>query len=529
MNSYINGLNHWDLDPDIQPILFHLLPEYYEKENKLREFGELAGGRIYALANQEPEPMLQTRDENGKYIDRVQFTPEYNNLLGELKTIIQIPFTESNWTYFFTTGYLMANPALYTPLVVSAQTAYIINKYAPELTGWLKNLLDGDMFGAVWMTEPQGGTDLGSNRTIAHLENGNWRLYGGDKFLALNAGLADLALVTAHPETSDTSSKGLALFLVPRLDDAGNLNYRVRRLMGKLSNIAASVGEVELEGSLAYMIGGSSFGIYYALETLMISRLANLAMQIGFARKAHLEVLSWVKKRILFDEPLEKKPLIRYDLTDIAVRIAGALALTFHAIFYFDTSWTAKPPYSNTYQYARLLSYLAKLRVSEHATQITHLSMEIFGGRGYIDDYTLVHMHRNALLSSAWGGTSNIQAIDALKSFQKEDVWDILMNDFIPLLDKNASTAATIARETINKTFDTLTSFSAKETEWYSKTTLRSLADSIQVALLYRLAENAGDRYAKLANLYATHFLQQKPYPSWVLTDQKVWNPSETA
>jgi len=84
MNSYIQGLNHWDLDPDIQPILFHALPEYQEKEDELRKFGELAGGRIYALANHEPEPMLQTRDENGKYIDRVQLAPEYNNLLNKL-------------------------------------------------------------------------------------------------------------------------------------------------------------------------------------------------------------------------------------------------------------------------------------------------------------------------------------------------------------------------------------------------------------------------------------------------------------
>jgi hypothetical protein len=251
-------------------------------------------------------------------------------------------------------------------------------------------------------------------------------------------------------------------------------------------------------------------------------------MQIGLARKAHLEVLFWVQNRILFNKPLKEKPLIRYDLTDIAVRIAGGLAFTYHAITQFDASWRTPPPYTNSFQYARMLSYLAKLRVSEHATQITRLTMEIFGGRGYIDDYTPVHLHRNALLSSAWGGTSNVQAIDALKAFQKDGVWDIFMNDIISLLDKYPSSAAALAQETINRSFEILTSSSEKESEWYSKTTLRSLADAVQVALLYRLAENAGDRYVKLANLYSTHFLEKKPYPSWVLSDYKVWNPVQT-
>ena len=183
------------------------------------------------------------------------------------------------------------------------------------------------------MTETQGGSDLGANQTVARQVGEAWRLDGEDKYFASNAGLADLAIVTARPQGAPPGPKGIALFLVPRLDGDGRLNFHVRRLKRKSATRAVPTGEVEFHDSLAYLVGRAELGIYYTMENLTVSRLANAVGAMGLARKAHLEALFRVPEAALaFGQPLVEHPLVRYDLTDLAVRTAGGLALAFHAI-----------------------------------------------------------------------------------------------------------------------------------------------------------------------------------------------------
>ena len=524
--SYIYNRNQWDLDPDLAPVLSHTWPNYINIEAELRAFGDLAGGQNYLLANLVTKPLLVKEDENGNPIDRVQLTPEHAKLLKAMVQFNRLPFDEAKWIHYFTLGYLMANPGLFGSLVVTNQTALIIQKYAPELLNWLNPLFTGDAWGAIWMTESQGGSDLSIAETKAVIKDREWRL-SGKKTFAINAGLADIALVTAYPENAEPSARGLGLFLVPRINENQQLNFRVQRLLCQTGGCIIPVGEVVLDNSLAYMVGGSSFGIYYALESLTLSRLASTAMLAGIARKAYLESLFWVKNRLLRKSPLVEKPLIQETLTDMAVRNAGAVALTFYAISVFDRSWREEPPYSAAFHYARLLSYLAKGRTAEHAVHITKMGMDIFGGRGFMENYSMIHLHQNALVTSAWGGTENIDALEMLKVLQKEDIEELFLVDAVSSLEQYASPSAKLAREKILHTLDRLKKLPESDAEWFSKSALRVLADGVQVGLLYKLAENAGGRYAKLANIYAEHFLRREPYPNWILNDKQIWDIPE--
>jgi acyl-CoA dehydrogenase len=526
--SYAYGKNHWLLDPDLKPILRQYWQDLPRHEQALSAFGTLAGGRAYQVADyvdHHAPPVLVMHDLDGNRIDRAQLSPAHADLLKELAFINRPPYEGGSWHHHFALGYLLADPGLYCSLIVTNQTAYPIHKYAPEHRGWLEPLLSGEAWGATWMTETQGGSDLGANTTAARVENGAWRLYGAEKYFASNAGLADLAVVTARPEGAPPGPKGLALFLVPRLDGEGRLNFLVRRLKDKSATRAVPTGEVEFPGSQAYLVGEASLGIYYTLETLTVSRLANAVGAMGLARKAHLEALFRVQARSTFGKPLVEHPLAQWDLTDLAVRMAGGLALVFHAIDAFDKAWHDVPPYTSRYHYARFLSHLTKNRTADHAAEVTRLAMELFGGLGFLEEYPVARLHREALVTSIWEGTSNVQALDMLEAMHKKQAHEPFLAEMVPLLEHAETEEAWLARETLERTLAHLGTLGAAEAQWYGKVALTTLADVAQVALLYALAGQAGERYAKLAALYARRFLAHEPYPGWALSDQAVWFP----
>jgi len=526
--SYAYGKNHWLLEPDLPHILKRYWPDLAAHEAEITRFGALAGGRAYEMADyidRSAVPELVMYDLDGRRVDRARLDPAHADLLKQMAFINRPPYEGGSWHHHFTLGYLLADTGLYCSLIVTNQTAYAIHKYAPEHIDRLQELLSGEAWGATWMSETQGGSDLGANRTLARQEGQDWHLYGEDKYFASNAGLADWAIVTARPEGAANGPKGIALFLVPRLNSQGELNFLLRRLKRKSATRAVPTGEVEFHGSLAYLIGEADQGIYYTLENLTVSRLANAVGAMGLARKAHLEALFRVQARSAFGKPLLDHPLVRYDLTDLALRTAAGLALAFHAVNAFDQAWLDRPPYTADYHYARFLSHLAKNRTADHSTHATQLVMELFGGLGFMEDYAVARLHRESLVTEIWEGASNIQALDMLEAMQKKHAHESFLDEFVPILERAGTSEATQARQRMQNTLVHLGSLSAQEAQWYSKDALATLADAAQVALLYALAEEAGERYTRLAELYAQHFLEGNPYPAWALEDERIWFP----
>jgi acyl-CoA dehydrogenase len=525
--AYTYGMNHWELEPDLKFILDCYWKNHEEVEEELSEFGELVGAEAYEVADYVDRypPELVMHDVDGVRVDRARLDPAHSALLKRLSSMNRPPYEGGSWHHHFTLGYLLADPGLYCTLIVTNQTAYAIYKYAPDQKNWLEGLLSGKAWGATWMTETQGGSDLGANNTQAVKEGDGWKLHGRDKYFASNAGIADVALVTARPEDGSPGPKGLALFVVPRLNQNGTLNFLVRRFKKKSGTRAVPTGEVEFEGSEAFLVGKAEEGIYYTLETLTVSRFANAIGAMGLARKAHLEALFRTKARSAFGHKLIDHPLIRRDLTDMAVRTAGGTALIFHAIEAFNRSWQSHPPYDASYHYARFLSHLAKNRTADHAAVVTQLAMEVFGGIGFLDEYAIARFHREALVTPIWEGTSNIQALDMLEVMAKKGAHEDFIDEMLSLLDENGNSEIGFAGTKLQETLDHIGSLSTKSAQWYSKDTLAALADSTQVILLNHLAEFGGERYQKLARLYSIHFLSGDPYPDWALEDEEIWNP----
>ena len=200
------------------------------------------------------------------------------------------------------------------------------------------------------------------------------------------------------------------------------------------------------------MIGEAALGIYYTLENLTVSRLANAAGAMGLARKAHLESLYRTQARSAFGKPIVDHPLVRYDLTDLAVRTAAGSALLFHAVEWFDRVWHETPPYSDRYHYARFLSHLTKNRTAEHGAAATQLAMEIFGGLGFLDDFGIARLHREALVTLIWEGTSNIQALDMLEAMRKKNAHEDFLDEMLPMLKRAGTPEADRARQRLQET-----------------------------------------------------------------------------
>jgi alkylation response protein AidB-like acyl-CoA dehydrogenase len=527
--SYAYAKNHWSLEPD----LIYILRRYWEDLEKhiddLHAFGDAAGSELYEIGDhvdQHATPELVMFDLDGRRVDRARLSPMHAVLLKKHAGINRPPFEGGSWHHHFALLFLLADTGIACSFVVTNQTIYVIHKYAPEHKPWQDRMLSGDAWGATWMTETQGGSDLGANTTTARKEGKLWRLSGEDKYFASNAGLTDLAVVSARPEGAKPGPKGLAMFLVPRLNSDGELNYRVRRLKRKFATRAVPTGEVELDNSEAYLVGKPEMGIYYTLEMLTVSRLANAIGAMGLARKAHLEAAFRTQARSAFGLRLLEHPLVRRDLTDLAVRTAAGLALIYHAIHAFDQAWHDHPPYTARYHYARFLSHLAKNRTAEHAAECTLLAMELFGGLGFLDEVAVARFHREALVTPIWEGTSNIQALDMLEAMAKKGAHEPFLDEFLPMLDSAGTQEAAAAKQCIQQELAKLGKLGSQEVQWYCKDSLRALADSAQVALLYALAEEGGERYAKIASLYAHRFVKGEPYPDWALEERELWLPS---
>jgi hypothetical protein len=108
---------------------------------------------------------------------------------------------------------------------------------------------------------------------------------------------------------------------------------------------------------------------------------------------------------------------------------------------------------------------------------------------------------------------------------RKKNAHEDFLDEVLPMLKRAGTPEADRARQRLQETLTQLASLDVEEAQWFSKDALRTLADVAQVALLYDLAQHAGERYAKLAALYARRFIEHESYPAWAMRDREVWWP----
>jgi acyl-CoA dehydrogenase len=515
--SYAYGLNHYTLDKPLKD----LLKLYTQSKNDFTGLGKFVGKEVYESTYRvdlESLPRLIYWGAKGERVDYTWLDPYERYVVNELIMnygVNRYPFDNGTWHDHYAGIYLIGDPGLSCILTITIQTAYALNKYAEgNLRDEYKNLVGLSnklKLGATWFTETQGGSDLGANTTIAKRTEKKY-LLNGYKYFSSGAGIADISLVSARPEKSKEGAKGLALYLLPRYNSKGELNYYIRRLKYKSGTNSVPTGEVELINSEADLIGKEEEGIYYIMEDLTVSRLANAIGAMGVARKAYLEALGFSRERSAFGKKIIEHPLMIRDLLDMEISIEGGLALTYKAINEFQNSINSRPPYTKEYHYARFLTHIAKNVTAELSSKITQLAMEAFGGIGFLNEFPIERWHREALITPIWEGTSNIQALDMLESMVKKKAHEVYLEDLKSLV--NDSYDKEFTTKLLNKAVDILKSFSSlspKEAEYNSKDFLRQQGHILSSILLNNLAKQTEDNiYDLISKQYYRVYVEKK-------------------
>ncbi|MFF5930710.1 acyl-CoA dehydrogenase family protein [Streptomyces hydrogenans] len=262
---------------------------------------------------------------------------------------------------------------------------------------WLPRLASGDALGCFGLTEPGTGSDAGNLSTRA-VRDGDDYVIDGSKMFITNGTWADVVLLFAR--TNDTPGhKGVSAFLVPA--DAPGLTRRA--VHGKLGLRGQATAELALEGvrvPASAMLGPEGKGFAVAMSALAKGRMSVAAGCVGIARAALDAAVRYAGEREQFGKPIASYQLVQELLSDIAVDVDAARLLT----------WRVADLVDRGEEFATAASQ-AKLFASEAAVRCANNALQVFGGYGYIDEYPVGKLLRDARVMTLYEGTSQIQKL----------------------------------------------------------------------------------------------------------------------
>ncbi|WP_371774068.1 acyl-CoA dehydrogenase family protein [Streptomyces sp. NBC_01438] len=262
---------------------------------------------------------------------------------------------------------------------------------------WLPGLTSGDAVGCFGLTEPGTGSDAGNLTTRAVRDGGDYVINGSKMFIT-NGTWADVVLLFAR--TNDTPGhKGISAFLVPA--DTPGLTRRT--IHGKLGLRGQATAEVVLEDvrvPAAALLGPEGKGFSIAMSALAKGRMSVAAGCVGIARAALDAAVGYAGEREQFGKAIAGYQLVQELISDIAVDVDAARLLT----------WRVADLIDRGQEFATAASK-AKLFASEAAVRAANNALQVFGGYGYIDEYPVGKLLRDARVMTLYEGTSQIQKL----------------------------------------------------------------------------------------------------------------------
>src|SRR3954453_19379442 len=428
------GMNFYRADPSLSDLLrIHLSEKLFRHlEPHLDRLGGLAGGYLDECARLADRhvPVLHQRDRFGRDAQWIEYHPAYRELekaaFGEFgihamslrKGILGWPETYPVAAkHAFTFLFNQAEFGLGCPINVTDGCAKLLAKFGdPSLQArYLDGLTQTDMHkltqGGQFMTEKEGGSDVGQLTTTAVRQGEHWRLTG-EKWFCSNAD-AGVVMLLARPQGAESGTSGVGLFLMPRfLDDGSPNHYRSVRLKDKLGTRSMASGEIKLEGAIAYAVGKLDRGFVQMAEMVNSSRLSNGVKSTALMRRAWHDAMTVANNRVVFGQRIIDMPLARRQLMKVMLPSEQALSMSFLTADALDR---AEAGSQDAAALLRILTPTLKFRATRDARKVCGDALEMRGGIGYIEEFATARLLRDAHLGSIWEGTGNIVAIDALQ------------------------------------------------------------------------------------------------------------------
>jgi putative acyl-CoA dehydrogenase len=400
-------------------------------EERARAFGEIAGRRetiAWGFQANEHSPVLRTHDRNGNRIDEVEFHPAWHALmaLGVGHGLHALPWSEpkagahvARAALFMMLAEVEAGVGCPLSMTYSAVPALRLQpelaaEWEPRLTSMAYDPRSAPAAGkrgalcGMAMTEKQGGSDVRANTTAARPigaggPGGEYEITGHKWFCS--APMCDAFLVLAQ------APGGLSCFLLPRFTPDGAHNrFHLQRLKDKLGNRSNASSEVELRGAWARLVGEEGRGVQTILEMVNHTRLDCVIGAAAGMRAATARALHHAAHRRTFGKLLIDQPLMRNVLADLALESEAATTAMMRLARAYDAEETP---------FRRLATAVLKYWICKRSPVHAAEALECLGGNGYVEEWGMARLYREAPLNSIWEGSGNVQCLDALRAIRK--------------------------------------------------------------------------------------------------------------
>lgn len=351
------------------------------------------------FAEQELKPGVIERDEHQK------FPAEQVRKLGELGFLGMMVSEQNGGSGLDAVSYVLVMEEL-SKIDASASVVVSVNNSlvcfgleafgsAEQKEKYLKPLASGQQIGAFCLSEPEAGSDATSQQTTAE-DKGDYYLLNGIKNWITNGSTASVYLVIAQTDPA-LKHRGINAFIVERGMEGFTVGLKENK-MGIRGSDTHSLMFNDVKVPKANRIGEDGFGFKFAMKTLEGGRIGIAAQALGIAAGAYELALAYAQERKSFGKPIASHQAIAFKLADMATKIEAARMLVYKA------AWLKDQGQSYT-----LAGSMAKLYASRVAMEVTTEAVQIHGGYGFVKEYHVERLMRDAKITQIYEGTSEIQ------------------------------------------------------------------------------------------------------------------------
>lgn len=499
-------------------------------QDELREIGALVGTESFQhdahLAN-TITPELHTFDRWGHRIDEVEYHPAYHRIIsaavsyGAHTRCWADPQPGSHvaraaaFMLFSQIEPGHACPVSMTHAVIPSlelqpdvAASWVPKALSRTYSGDLNASKSSAIFG-MSMTEKQGGSDVRANTTVARPVGaggpGAEYLLTGHKWFC-SAPMSDAFLVLAQAQGA--GGEGLSCFLLPRVLPDGTRNvFRIQRLKNKLGNKSNASSEIELDGTLALMVGEPGRGVRTIIEMVAQTRLDCIFGSTAGMRQSVAEALWHARHRAAFGATLADQPAMTAVLADLALESEAATvtAMRLARAHDEDADDTEK-------SFRRLATAVAKYWICKRGPHHSYEALECLGGNGYTEDFPLAMRYREQPVMAVWEGSGNVIALDVLRAMTREpesvaafDAEVSKARGTNPILDAHLDRTRTRLAE--------LAGLDQAAAQRRARTVVESMALALQASLLVRFSPSAVSEAFIAARLGADRALEYGALP----------------
>jgi acyl-CoA dehydrogenase len=360
--------------------------------------------------------------------------------------------------------------------------------------------------GSQFLTEVQGGIDVGANVCEARPSGdaGTWRVTGEKWFCSVAD--AGQFFLTARVPGGPPGTRGLGSFVVPRLVAGEPNGFSLRRLKDKLGTRGMASGEIDFDDARAWPVGPVTDGFKTAAGIVLnTSRWMTALGDTGMMRRAVLEARAYARHREAFGQPIDAFPAVRQRVVEMATTQNGALHLCFELTRLEDLIDAGQADEKEVLLH-RFCVNVAKYIISLQATEVVHSAIEVLGGNGAIEEFSVLpRLYRDAIVYESWEGAHNVLVAQVLNDCRRLPVLDVVDDR----LDTLASGAGELGSEIAGLAARALVGArrAVRDPEfgaWH----FRGIVDQLGVAYEAALLASAGEAE------FATHLVRQRLVPS---------------